>query len=192
MKRLNNKAMTTVEIIVCFVLVAIIATTMLNVVLNYKTREEIESINADVIRYKNTVTRIIQNDIVMKHLESVSITEGENSNYNYKRVRLTFTKEITSGVKAKTLTIYSSRGLADGIVDYITYQDENNNPIRYNLSNLGGYRDTSGFNDRYYQHLRFGSVSVISKFDCLIIDIPIYHHELGSKNHISIKAPINQ
>ena len=43
MKKLNNKGMTLIEIIVCFVIVVVIVLSMLKVVNNYKDKQDIES-----------------------------------------------------------------------------------------------------------------------------------------------------
>ena len=83
MMKLNSKAMTTIEILLAFTLVAIVATSMLNVVLSYKTREEIESVNSVIVRYKNTITKVVQDDVVKKHLEAATVTFDTASNPNY-------------------------------------------------------------------------------------------------------------
>ena len=49
MKRLNNKGMTAVELLVCFIIVSAIVVSMFNLIMNYRNREQIEEINNEVI-----------------------------------------------------------------------------------------------------------------------------------------------
>ena len=43
-RRLKNKGMTSIELLVSFVIVAAIVVSLFNVVMNYKTKEQIQSI----------------------------------------------------------------------------------------------------------------------------------------------------
>ena len=38
MKKLNNKGLTIIELLVCFVIVAVIAISLLNIIMNYKNK----------------------------------------------------------------------------------------------------------------------------------------------------------
>lgn len=63
-KRLNNKGMTLIEIIVCFVIVVVIVLSMFKVVNNYKDKQDIESYKNSITTYKNTITKAIWDDII--------------------------------------------------------------------------------------------------------------------------------
>ena len=80
MKRLNKKGMTTVEILVSFVIVAVISSTIYTTVSNYATRREIESYKLELNTYKNLLTKEIQDDLIKKGLLNVSKEENLTSN----------------------------------------------------------------------------------------------------------------
>lgn len=197
MKKLNNKGMTLIEIVLCFTLTSIIAISMLNIILNYKTRQEIESLNRDVVSYTNNITNLVQNDIALHHLEDVDITRNKNYRYTIYTIKMTFTKNFDDDpeFKEKTLSIYQSNG-QESVVDYIVYTNDSKEDIKYSLNDYGDeVISISSSDNEYLKHLRFGNIDVDMDADSLgflVIDIPIYHHELGSKHHILIKAPKNQ
>ena len=80
MKKLNNKGMTLIEIIVCFVIVVVIVLSMLKVVNNYKDKQDIESYKSAIFTYKNTLTKTVWDDII-KH-QGIVKYEDITSNYN--------------------------------------------------------------------------------------------------------------
>ena len=69
---LNKKGITSVELLVCFIIVSTIVVSMYNLILNYRNREQIEEINNEVIAFSNNLQEVIQSDFVMGHLVSVS------------------------------------------------------------------------------------------------------------------------
>lgn len=71
MKRLNNKGMTAVELLVCFIIVSAIVVSMFNLILNYRNREQIEEINNEVINYANVLQKDIQDDLIKGHLRAI-------------------------------------------------------------------------------------------------------------------------
>lgn len=201
--RLNNKAMTLIEILVCFTLVGIISTMMLSTVMNYRTRQEMESVSLEVIKYKNTITKMVQDDIAKKHLKSVGkIETSENSNYYIWSVTLNF--DLPEPL-SKELEVYQSKGTS-AIRDKIVYTDNKGSAgkkVTYTLPDFGSYHPTA---DTQLMNLRFGvgfedaptehtKVNINRHHDdesVFIADIPIFYHELGAKYHILIEAPINQ
>ena len=80
MKRLNNKGMTAVELLVCFIIVSTIVVSMFNLIMNYRNREQIEEINDEVTNYINNLQKDIQDDLIKGHLVSVdNISEDSYS-----------------------------------------------------------------------------------------------------------------
>lgn len=61
---LNNKGITTVEILICFVLVAVISSSIYSTVSMYNEKRLEESYKSKVIVYSNTLTKIIQDDFI--------------------------------------------------------------------------------------------------------------------------------
>lgn len=85
MKSLNNKGITAVELLVCFIIVSAIVVSMFNLILNYRNKEQIEEINNEVINYANNLQKDIQDDLIKGHLVSVdNITEdGYNATFTF-------------------------------------------------------------------------------------------------------------
>ena len=69
---LNKKGITSVELLVCFIIVSTIVVSMYNLILNYRNREQIEEVNNEVVAFSNNLQEVIQSDFVMGHLVSVS------------------------------------------------------------------------------------------------------------------------
>ena len=55
MKRLNNKGITTIEVIISFVIVVIITASLYTTVSNYNQKRLIEGYKAKIYTYKNIV-----------------------------------------------------------------------------------------------------------------------------------------
>ena len=70
--RLNKKGITSVELLVCFIIISTIVVSMYNLILNYRNREQIEEINNEVIAYSNNLQEIIQTDLIQGHLVDVT------------------------------------------------------------------------------------------------------------------------
>ena len=76
MKRiLNNKGMTTVEILVSFVLVAIISASLYTTINGYNRKMERENFKLEINKYKNILTKEIQDDIIKGGLITTQIKE---------------------------------------------------------------------------------------------------------------------
>lgn len=71
MKKLNNKGFTIVELIVSFLFVFMLAFSMYELLFSYRTKQNEESIKAQLIDYRNQVTIAIQNDIYDKKLKNI-------------------------------------------------------------------------------------------------------------------------
>ena len=67
MKKLNNKGMTSVEVLMSFVVVVMITVSMYTVVSSYQNKQQIESFKEKVMTYKNLLTKEI-NDLT-EHLK---------------------------------------------------------------------------------------------------------------------------
>ena len=144
MKKLNNNGMSIIELLVCFVIVAVIAITLLNTVMEYKSDEMTESVRNHILEYKNSVTRVIQTDILNNKLISYT-TSTENcevkkdsivdvincdtamssnpTNLGEKRtITLKFAKSFTD---ASTTPIYEKKLIVvrSNKFNYISYED---------------------------------------------------------------------
>ena len=74
--KLNNKGMTIIEILVCFVIVSIIATSIYSLVSTFNNRKTEESYKQEIYKYKNLLTKEIYDDIIKKGLISVTNPNG--------------------------------------------------------------------------------------------------------------------
>lgn len=76
MKRLNNKGITTIEIIICFILVVGITVSMYSVISSFNEKKITESYKEELTTYKNTLTKTIQDDLIKVGLKSVVKTSN--------------------------------------------------------------------------------------------------------------------
>ena len=63
-RKLNNKGMTAVEILVTFVIIIVIVVSMYNGILDLKNKETISSYKLSLVTYNNLLTKDIQDDLI--------------------------------------------------------------------------------------------------------------------------------
>ena len=71
MTKLNNKGMTIIEILLCFVLVTVISGSIYSTVNAFSNQKEEETAKQKIYTYKNLLTREIEDDIIKKGLIKV-------------------------------------------------------------------------------------------------------------------------
>ena len=81
MKKLNNRGITTIEILICFVLLAVISTSLYNTVSVYRNKQILESEKEKIYTYKNLLTKEIQDDIIKKGLTGAT-KNSDNTKLN--------------------------------------------------------------------------------------------------------------
>lgn len=206
-RKLDNKGMTLIELVICFVVVAIIVISLLNTIMNIKAKEQTEDIRKTVISYKNVITKVIQTDIIKNDLKAYTDkepTSGANSTSNEEWVlnmefNEPFCSDASGGVTKKELKIV--RGNRE---NYIVYPDIVQNVdgicvsqnVKYKLETTTDVYDVDvSSSDKTgktkYSDIRFAYVSVKTYGNIFTLDIPIYHSELGTKYHVKIVAPLN-
>ncbi len=62
--RKNERGFSTVELLVCFIIVTTIVISMFDLIMSYKNRQQVESINSQMVTYKNTITKVIEDDVI--------------------------------------------------------------------------------------------------------------------------------
>ena len=112
---LNKKGITSVELLVCFIIVSTIVVSMYNLILNYRNREQIEEVNNEVVSFANSLQEVIQSDFVMGHL--VDVSNVTNDGYS-----ATFTFD-TPNSYTTTIKIDPDRGVisygrSGEVIDY--------------------------------------------------------------------------
>ena len=112
---LNKKGITSVELLVCFIIVSTIVVSMYNLILNYRNREQIEEVNNEVVAFSNNLQEVIQSDLVMGHLVSVS-----NVSVDGYSATLTFDSpnNYTTTITIKPNEGVISYGKSGDIIDY--------------------------------------------------------------------------
>ena len=83
MKRMNQKGITSIELLVSFILISTIVVSMFNMIMNYKNEEQIESIENQVIQYENNLQKLLQDDFIKKNLVSVQLTDDKNAIFQF-------------------------------------------------------------------------------------------------------------
>ncbi len=73
MKKEKN-GFTTIELLVCFVIISSITISLFGVILNYKNKQQIVGIKGEVHRYISTITKMIEDDLIHLKLTSVTIS----------------------------------------------------------------------------------------------------------------------
>lgn len=175
MRKLNNKGVTLIELLVSFSVASIIIISMFNVVLSYQREASMETIKSEIVSYKNTITKTIQNDIIKGNLRSVNLVVNNQSNKTTYTMRLRFNKSVNfSGrggdVFSKDLKVVASNTESNS--NYIEYPDINTNGtlqiVRYSLIDLakGCFGKTNPANSgdtgacqSYQNVLKFSSIN---------------------------------
>ena len=207
MTKLNNKGLSIIELLVCFVIVAVISITLLNIVMDYNSFQETEHIKNTIKTYKNTITRVIQDDITKYGLTDVQV-DNTNTDDDTLKLILTFNNlpnPITTNTKNLTIVARNNE-------NYIMYEDTVkgsdgnyfNQDVKYTLpsttkiyvdDNTNEGNANTGKVEKNDIHFR-GLPEPISggeKFvqnDVFYLYIPIEHSEVDATYGITIIAPL--
>lgn len=206
MTKLNNKGLSIIELLVCFVIVAVISITLLNIVMDYNATQETENIKNIIKTYKNTVTKNIQNDIIKYGLSKVEVDQTNTDSDSVKLI-LTF-KDLPDSISSKTKNLIIHASSSD---NYVLYEDTVksgntyiNQPVKYVLPHTtkiyvdkanDSINNTSGKenkNDIHFKNLPepiTGTESYVSN-DVFYLYIPIEHSEVDETYGITIIAPL--
>lgn len=135
---MNKKAFTTVEMILTILLVVVIMATITSVTLVYRDKSEYEESVTEIENYKNTLTKIIYDDILYKSNPVTSIIENGNT-YTLVRATNPITLEIINdssnnkiGIKYDSVN-YLVPGCDKGLVSFEGVDLTNTNGI-YNMN----------------------------------------------------------
>lgn len=211
-KKLNNKGMTAIEILITFVIVVVIVVSMYDGIMDLKTRESIASYKLSLVTYKNLLTKDIQDDLIKTGLSAVRteplMEDGEASGY---RIIMNLRDGSTHYLEIKQVFGCNAADLAEaddlctklGIDSY--QSDEfsiSYGPVgdltEYPLPDLGHEEienyDGSSHNGSTYHtiySLKINEVDVSVANDVFSVRIVLYHPDLGAKHSIDIVTPIN-
>lgn len=107
---MNNKGFTTIELVLTIVLVIIIMGTITNVTYTYRDTASYEETKTSIINYKNTLTKIIYDDIFLEKV--VSIEEVNNDN-------ISLIKENGDKIELSLINLENEVGILYNGVKYI-------------------------------------------------------------------------
>lgn len=213
--KLNNKGLTAVEILVCFVLMVILVVSMYSTVSTYKNKQNIESDRDKIVAYKNLLTREIQDDLIKKGLVDATIlnkTEYDpgvvTQNFDkYFKISLTFRDGTTKilEVNADYAKDFDSCSTAEAPcqndkddVLTISYGTEGGaDYTTYPLPDLGfGYNGnqfstTCGDEGCKIYDFRINNVIVNTSDNIFSFYVGFYHPDFGTRYGIDIVCPIN-
>lgn len=201
LKKLNNRGMTTVEILVCFVLMSILAVSMYSSIASYKNKESIESAKEKIITYKNLLTKEIQDDLIKKGLVSAEISEtvNETTKASGTLPSKVFKVDFLFRDGSKKQLVINRRLASDySVVDkdecqkvddaFSIQYGEEDNLITYDLPDVG-YGENNCLEK--VLDLRINNVDINKDNNILTIYIGFYHPDLGTRYGIDIVCPIN-
>lgn len=208
MKKLNNKGITTIEVLICFVLIVIITVSIYTTVANFNEKKVLEGYRAQILNYKNLLTKEIQDDLIKIGLTHASYdrkTEGE-------KTITTIYFDLNDGSERQlvveqlqTVSSYHPGGSLDTDDYYMIKYGKPNDLIEKKLPNVGHYGYDGYINkpcdvDRTDREatcrkvLDFGINNVlinITDDNVLSIYIGFYHPEFATKYAINIVCPID-
>ena len=196
--KLNNKGVTTIEILISFVLLAIIVVSLYGSVESYKNKQNIESEKNQIMTYKNLLTKEIQDDLIMKGLIDVTVKHQpfvavpitpETYTVNFSFKDGTKSQLIVKRVLANDYGVVGSGSCTSGKNDYfsISYGPEGD-LTEYELPDLGSGENNEGCK---VLDLRMSDININTDDDILSIDIRFYHPDFSTKYGIDIACPIN-
>ena len=83
MKRLNNKGITLVELVVTFAIAMVLIIGMMNVIVDFKDDIALNTVKKDLVEYQSSMTYLIENDLIKKKLVSITDNTTDNKYLNY-------------------------------------------------------------------------------------------------------------
>lgn len=215
-KKLNNKGMTTVEILISFVLVALISTSLYTTISNYNRKMDRETFKLEINKYKNILTKEIQDDIVKGGLISAQIKEFHSSNatqpddiyvvdlelkdHSVKRLAV---RRRLAEYYVKDASDTNSSKIDDYFMVYygkpsVAYASINNSNYKNGLEEFPipdvGYGEndqTCGSRNCYVKNLRLTNVILKNEDQVLSIFLGFQHIDEGTKYAINIVSPID-
>lgn len=203
-KKLNNKGMTAVEILVCFILVVVLTVSMYTTVSSYKNKQQIESFKEKIYTYKNLLSKDINDDLIKTGLVDAKIVEfTESLDGNTYSVDMYLRDGTIKRLKIESIKAYDY--LWDPSID-TTLPAANDKDDKFMISygnvNKDGSTDLTDYpipdlgesenpNGKIIKDLRINNVNIEIVDGVLIIYIGFYHPELGTRYAIDIICPIN-
>lgn len=181
MKKLNNKGMTSVEILISFVVVVMISISMYTTVSAYQNKQQVESFKEKIMTYKNLLTKEVNDDLIKKGLIAVDVQFDEANG----RHTISFTLKNGQTKRMIITNVKASSSVDDNFS--IEYGDKDKE-IYYPIPNVGEYENDHGKKE---YDLKINMVEVSTENSVFSLVIGFIHPDLESKYNITIVCPIN-
>lgn len=190
--KLNNKGITTVEVLICFILVVIITVSMYATISSFNERKIVEGYKEKVFDYKNLLTKDIQDDFIkigLVHAKYEKSVVGDETVH-------TINCDLKDG-SSRTLVVkqtlakssYHTEGSTTSDDEFMILYGPSDDMIEYPIPDLGSYKNNYG---NTVKDLEIDNVLInITEDDVLSIYIGFYHPDLQSKYAINIVCPID-
>lgn len=203
-RRLNNKGMTAVEILVTFLIVAVIVVSLYDGIIALKDKETVSSYKLSLVTYRDLLTKDIQDDLIKIGLTGAEFSSLKN-NSGY-RVTMTLrdgTKRILEVTQqfgcnaADTVEedeVCTKAGIERDASDKfsISYGPEGD-VVEYLLPDLGNEElpNLHSNGTHTISALRINEVDISTANRVFSLRVTLYHPDLGTKYSIDIVSPIN-
>ena len=200
-RKLNNKGMTAIEVLVTFVIVVVIVVSMYDGIMDLKNRETIASYKLSLVTYKNLLTKDIQDDLAKIGLATVR-TESLTGGTGYRVIMVLRDGsqrylEVTQIFGCAALDDLEAMDLCD---DYGIPRDRSDefsisygppdDLVEYPLPDLG--HEVIDYNGEHTIYsLRITGVDVFISNQVFSIKVTMSHPDLGSRYSLNIVSPIN-
>lgn len=204
MRKLNNKGMTAIEILVTFLIVAVIVVSLYDGIISLKNKETISSYKLSLVTYRDLLTKDIQDDLIKVGLAGAEVSSLSGST-GY-RVTLTLrdgSKRLlevkqqfgcNAADTAEEDELCVKAGIAKDASDNFSISyGPTGDVVEYPLPDLGNEKlpNLHGSGTHKISALRINEVDISTANQVFSLRVTLYHPDLGTKYSIDIVSPIN-
>ncbi len=194
MKMYNKRGITTIEVIICFVLVVIITVSMFSIISSFGEKRVEERYKEEINNYKEIVTKEIQDDFIKIGLMNVSynreVSDDKTTVYSLDCTLKDGSPRRLEIIQRFTKSSYHPGGTTSASDYYMIKYGEPTDMIEYPLPDLGSFKNKE--TNQTVKDLSINNVIIkISNDNILSLYIGFYHPELTTKYAINIVCPIN-
>lgn len=168
MKKLNNKGISIVEVLVTFSIIMVIVISMLSIVMNYRSKVNITYEKLELDTFKNTLTKDIQDDILEYGIKEIN-TAGEcNSRTDLSRcINIVFKDDTERIFGVSKINKDNKQNEYDSVLNKYLYYDDLKYPIKEDLPNIVNIPETRSVEE--FQTTQIISDSILS-VDSIILE----------------------
>lgn len=191
MIKVNQRGITSIEILICFSIATVIVISMFKAIDAYKDRQDLESYKSTITTYKNTLTKAIEDKIIEKggvYQANVITNTTDNPNQiptNEYHIELEFKDKSKALMKVVKDTYCLSTG---NVCDSNTAKADD---LDYKKSSFYVIFNGEKITLPKVYALQFNEVFLINEDGFATIHIGIHHPDLGDKyDALNIVTPL--